>query len=388
MSGYIDFGLTSDQVMIRDAASAFLEQESSSKAIRTAMGTESGYLPALWARIGAELGWCAVPVPEVHGGLGLSWVELTLLLEQMGRRLLCSPYFATVCLAVTALREANNQAANELWLPRIAAGELTATLAFGAAGIGWLPEQVTASARKTSNGYTLQGNYRHVPDGAQAELLLVVARLENEPALFAVPCGADGVRRTEHHGIDLTRRVAQVALDAVALPPTALIAAGPDATKALQRTDAFAAIGLAAEQLGGAQHCLDMTLAYTAERVQFGRSIASFQAIKHRCAEMMVRIESTRSAVSGAARVASGAGVSTLDLVLESACAKSFASDTFFYCAQEAIQLHGGVGFTWEYDPQLYFKRAQVSSHWLGDPDALRERAAAALLGTSLINEY
>jgi alkylation response protein AidB-like acyl-CoA dehydrogenase len=154
------------------------------------------------------------------------------------------------------------------------------------------------------------------------------------------------------------------------------------AEDALRRTEALAAIALAAEQLGGAQQCLDLTLAYTTERVQFGRSIASFQAVKHRCAEMMVRIEATRSAVHGAARAVGAAQpIATGDLALEAACAKTFASETFFWCAQEAIQLHGGVGFTWDYDPQLYFKRAQASTHWLGDPDTLRERAAAALLG-------
>lgn len=366
--------------MIRDSAASFLARESSSAAVRTAMATERGYDPALWKRIGAELGWCAMSIAETYDGLGLSWVELTLLLEQMGRRLLCSPYFSTVCLAATALREAGNDAANGTWLPAIAAGELTATLAFGAGGIGWRPEYVDATAHEIAGGYRLDGNYRHVPDGAQADLLLVTARLNDAPALFAIRGDTNGVSRTEHSGLDLTRRVAQVTLDAVTVPRIALVVAGPAASNALKRTDALAAIALAAEQLGGAQQCLDLTLAYAAERVQFGRTIASFQAVKHRCADMMIRIESTRSAVSGAARLASNPAVATRELVLEAACAKSFASDTFFHCAQEAIQLHGGVGFTWEYDPQLYFKRAQAGSQWLGDSDTLRERAAAALL--------
>lgn len=386
MSSYVDFSLRQDQIMIRDAAATFLEQESSSAAVRATMESVRGYDSALWQRIGVEMGWCAMPIGEAHGGLELSWLELSLLMEQMGRRLLCSPYFSTVCLAATALRETSNASAGDTWLPRIAAGELTATLAFGSTGIGWQADAVKATARRCDDGYMLDGCFRHVPDGAHAELLLLVALLDGVPALFAVTAHADGVQRAEHAGMDRTRRVAEVRLNAVRVSADALIDAGPTLVNALQRTEALAAIALAAEQLGGAQQCLDLTLAYVAERVQFGRVIASFQAIKHRCADMMVRIESTRSAVSGAARAASAPALSTADLMREAACAKAFASDTFFYCAQEAIQLHGGVGFTWEYDPHLYFKRAQAGSQWLGDADTLRERVASSLLDSSPIS--
>ncbi|MGJ7525424.1 acyl-CoA dehydrogenase family protein [Variovorax sp. GB1P17] len=381
MSGYVDFSLSADQRMIRDAAADFLAAQSPSGAVRQAMESERGFDPALWTRMGVEMGWCALPIAEDCGGLALSWVEVALLLEQMGRRLVCSPYFATVCLAATALQQSGNPTACAAWLPRIADGTLRATLAFGETGIGWDPARVTAVARRTDSGFVLEGSFRHVPDGAQAELLLVAALLDQAPALFAVPAGTPGLRATEHRGMDLTRRTAEVVLPEVQLPPEALVAEGARATTALQRTEALAAIALAAEQLGGAQQCLDLTLAYVAERVQFGRTLASFQAVKHRCAEMMVRIESTRSAVTGAARAACETDVTTAALLLEAACAKSFASDAFFFCAQEAIQLHGGVGFTWEYDPQLYFKRAQAGTQWLGTPDLLRERAAAALLG-------
>jgi alkylation response protein AidB-like acyl-CoA dehydrogenase len=386
VSSNLDFVLSADQRMLRDSAAHFLATESSAAAVRAAIVSPQGHDAALWARMAVELGWCALPVDERHGGLGMGWTELTLLLEQMGRRLLCAPYFATVCLAATVLREAANDAASAAWLPRIAAGELSATLAFGATGIAWRAGAVTARARATESGYVIDGDWRHVPDGAQAQLLVVTARLSdtdaNEIALFAVPADKAGITRRAHEGIDLTRRVAAVAFENVAVDASALITQGAMAEDALRRTEALAAIALAAEQLGGAQQCLDLTLAYTTERVQFGRSIASFQAVKHRCAEMMVRIEATRSAVHGAARAVGAAQpIATGDLALEAACAKTFASETFFWCAQEAIQLHGGVGFTWDYDPQLYFKRAQASTHWLGDPDTLRERAAAALLG-------
>jgi alkylation response protein AidB-like acyl-CoA dehydrogenase len=377
----MDFALTPDQEKIRDTAESFLRDASDSAAVRRAMDTEAGYDPRVWSRISQELGWCATHIPEAYDGLELGWVELTLLLEQMGRRLLCAPFFATVCMAATALMEAADDAAQKRYLPEIASGRLTATIALAESGIDWRPAAVRAIARRAGDGYSIDGSFRHVPDGAQAALILVPARLEGSNALglFAIPGDTAGASRIPLKTIDATRRLAEVKLDKVRVAGSALIGEGSRVSEGLARTCALAAIALAAEQLGGAQQCLDMTLAYTAERVQFGRPIASFQAVKHRCAQMMVSIEATRSAVYGAACVAA-AGAASDALAMESACAKTLASETFFFCAQEAIQLHGGVGFTWEYDPHLYFKRAHASGSWLGAPDVLRERVAAALL--------
>ncbi|SFV12603.1 acyl-CoA dehydrogenase family protein [Pseudoduganella namucuonensis] len=379
MKTLADFALDADQQMIRESAEAFLAENCSSEAVRRAMESELGYDPALWRRIGAELGWCATAIPERHGGLGLSWIELTLLMERMGQRLLCSPYLATVCLAASALLEAGGEAGQARYLPAIADGGLTATLALADRGVEWKPEALSCRATARDGGFVLDGAFRHVPDGAHAQLLLVPAWLDGELALFALDGDTAGVRRREHANIDRTRRVAEIRVEGAAVPADALLARGPAVAVGLARAAALAAIALAAEQLGGAQQCLDLTLTYTAERVQFGRTVNSFQAVKHRCAEMMVRIEAARSAVYGAARVAS-AGADTGALLLEAACVKAFASEAFYFCAQEAIQLHGGVGFTWEYDPQLYFKRAQAGSQWLGSIDGMRERAAAALL--------
>lgn len=377
----MDFSLTPDQEMIRDTAEAFLTDASSSAAVRQAMQSASGFDDQLWRRIGQELGWCATTIPEAFGGLGLSAVEQALLMEQMGRRLLCAPYFSTACLAATALLELASTAAKERYLPEIAAGKRTATVAFGESGIDWDADTIVTRARITEQGYVLDGRFRHVPDGATAELLVITARIEGSGTLaaFAVPADRPGIHRLPHATLDATRRLAEVRLSHFQVPADELIATGNGVADGLARTAALAAIALAAEQLGGAQQCLDLTLSYIAERHQFGRPIASFQAIKHRCAEMMVRIEAARSAVLGAACVAAAAP-STGELMLEAACAKTLAADTFFHCAQEAIQLHGGVGFTWEYDPHLYFKRAQASSQWLGSSDTLRERVATALL--------
>lgn len=380
MNALSDFALTDDQKMICEAADDFLAQASSSANVRRAMETPAGFEAGLWQRIGGELGWCSTHIPEAYGGLGLSHIELTLLMERMGQRLLCAPFFSTVCLAANALLEVADEAARARYLPLIAAGELSATLALAAAGVDWQPAGLACNARMQAGRYVLNGVFQHVPNGASAQLLLVPARLESGAlALFAVAAGSAGLHRREHATIDRTRRVAEVRLENVELDIGYKLAEGAGVDEGLQRTCALAAIALAAEQLGGAQQCLNLSLAHTAERVQFGRTVNSFQAIKHRCAEMMVKIEATRSAVFGAARVANAAP-GTTELMLEAACVKAFASEAFYFCAQEAIQLHGGVGFTWEYDPHLYFKRAQAGNHWLGSIDTMRERAAAALL--------
>lgn len=383
----IDFSLSEEQTMIRDVAQDFLDTHSDSAAVRAAMDSETGFDPALWTRIGQEMGWCGIAIAEADGGLGLSRVALALLLEQMGRRLLCAPFFATVCLGATMLQEAvatnrgdntsHASAAATRYLPRIAAGELTATLALD----DGTDTRLLAAASPAPAGFRLTGEWPNVPDGAHAELLLLPARMpDGTLAIFAIEGNPAGPTRTAHRNLDLTRRVAAVHADNVLVDARTCIARGDAAVRALSRTRALAGLALAAEQVGGAQQCLDMTLAYIAERKQFGRTIASFQAIKHRCAEMMVRIEAARSAVFGASHAAAG-GLDDEALVLDAACARVFASDAFVFCARESIQLHGGVGFTWEYDPHLYFKRAQAGSQWFGDASLQREHVARALLG-------
>jgi len=373
----MNFSLTDDQVLIRDAAVDFLSQRSDSAAVRAAMETETGFDPALWAQIGAELGWCATTIPEDLGGLGLGQVELVLLMEQMGRRLSCAPFLSTVVLAGNALLQQGSEAAQARYLPRIAAGELRATLGLAGRGVGLGAPGVRAL--RSDAGWRLEGSLAHVVDGASAELILVVALVDDGLGLFAVPRETSGLDARPLQTWDLTRRVARLELSGVALDAAARIDGDAMNLQTLRQVEARAALLLAAEQLGGAQQCLDLTLAYTAERVQFGQKIASFQAVKHRCAQMMVEIEATRSLVYGAAALADSGGDAGA-VMLEAGAAKARASETLFFCAQEAVQLHGGVGFTWEYDPHLYLKRAQASAHWLGTADQWRERIAAALL--------
>lgn len=373
----MDFALSSDQEMIRDTAEGFLAEASSSAAVRAAMETEFGFEPRLWAQIAQELGWCATPIPEAYDGLGLGSVELVLLMEQMGRRLLCSPFFATVGLAAQVLMEAGSDAAKQRYLPAIAAGELTATVALASQGMDWQPEAVDATVTAEN---VFNGRFQFVADGASADLLILPARdASGAIAFYALSATLSGITRTPLKNFDRTRRLASLTLENVQLPADAQIATPQQVAASMPRALARARLALAAEQLGCAQQCLDLTVAYTSERVQFGRTIASFQAIKHRCAEMMVKIEATRSAIYGAAAVAGNPALAA-DFLCEAAAAKALASDTCCHCAADAIQLHGGVGFTWEYDPQLHFKRAQWASQWFGATSAWRETLAAQLL--------
>jgi alkylation response protein AidB-like acyl-CoA dehydrogenase len=387
----MEFAFTEEHLMIRDSAERFLAQASDSHAVRGAMNRPDAHDPEVWQRIGQELYWPALMVPERFGGMGLGFVELAVLLEQSGRYLLGSPLFATACLATPALLLGHNEALQEHWLGAIAAGGTRATLAFASVtGLEACSVQTVAEPRP--GGWTLDGEYAQVIDGASADLLIVAARTpgsqgEQGISLFVLPGDTPGVMRNPLATLDQTRRLARIELRQVQLSDAQRLCGPEHGWAVLRDTLLIAAIGLAAEQTGGAQQALDLTLAYIAERRQFKRTIASFQAIKHRCADMMLQVECARSAAYYAACVVqerldpNGDAAVAQELELAAATAKIHASEAFFHCAAESIQLHGGVGFTWEYDPHLYFKRARAGEHLLGSPALHRERLAAHLLG-------
>ena len=389
----MEFAFTEEHLMIRDSAGRFLAQASDSHAVRAAMMRPDGHDPDVWQRIGQELFWPALMVPERFGGMGLGFVELAILMEQSGRFLLGSPLFATACMATPALLMGNNEALQAQWLEAIASGNTRATLAFASVA-GLEADSVQAVAEPQGDGWTVSGHYAQVIDGACADVLIIAARAPGSHGaqgirLFALPGTAPGVIATPLPTMDQTRRLARIDLHQVQVN-TAQQLCGPDqGWTVLRDTLLIAAIGLAAEQTGGAQQALDLTLAYIAERRQFKRTIASFQAIKHRCADMMLHVECARSAAYYAACVAQerlapdGDASVAKELELAAATAKIHASEVFFLCAAESIQLHGGVGFTWEYDPHLYFKRARASEQLLGNPALHRERIAGHLLGDS-----
>lgn len=384
----MDFVFTEEQQMIRDTAEAFLAEVSTSEAVRRAMVSEQGFDPALWQRICGEMYWQAIHIPESFGGMGLGYVELVAMMEQMGRYLLCAPFFSTVALGVNALLVAGSEEQKAEYLPALCEGELTATLAFAGARGGRDAEAVTACYRQQGDGFVLSGDYAFVVDGTTADLIILAARAEGSAglegiSLFAVKADSESIQRQAQPMLDQTRKMATLSLKDVSVPASALMGAEGEAWPALDQILDLATIALAAEQMGGSQQLLDMSVAYSKERVQFNRPIASFQAIKHKAADMMLRVEAARSAVYYAACVADEAlhGDALADELPEAASiAKAYCSDAYFKNAGEALQIHGGVGFTWEYDVHLYFKRAKSSEHSLGNANFHRERLARLIL--------
>jgi alkylation response protein AidB-like acyl-CoA dehydrogenase len=377
----MDFQFNDEQQELRAMARAFLAEHSGSEQIREAMDSDLGYAPSIWKQIAVELGWAAVTVPEEYGGLGLGPVELTALLETTGESLLCAPYFSSVCLGANALLVAGNEAQKQEHLPGIAAGETIATLAQTSVGGSWAAEGIETRCSRDGSDYVLDGTACFVLDAHCAGLLVVAARAEGSAgregiSLFCVPAATDGLTITPQTTMDQTRRLSTIELSGVRVAAEARLGDEGAAWPLLREILDRAAIALAAEQTGVAQRCLDMAVAYANEREQFGRPIGSFQAIKHKCADMMVALESARSAAYYAACVAADAGDSGDDLSTIASLAKSWCSDTVFRCAADSLQIHGGVGFTWEYDVHLYFKRARSSEIYLGDPAYHRERVA------------
>jgi alkylation response protein AidB-like acyl-CoA dehydrogenase len=374
----MEFSFSEDQDELRRAARRFLEVASSEERVRAAMETEQGYDSATWEQLSEELAWTALTIPEDYGGLGMSYLDLHPLMEEMGRALLCSPFFSTICLGANALLLGGGDAQKEQHLPGIAAGETTATLAYAEKNNRTDAEGVEATYSRNGSGYILRGDKSYVIDGHTANLLIVAARLENSDgaegvSLFLVPGDAEGVKRAWLPTMDQTRRLATVELGNVAVAADALLGEEGRGWDLCEHTLDLARIALAAEQVGAAERCLDMSVEYAKVRKQFGRPIGSFQAIKHKCADMLMMVESARSAAFYASALA---GQGEPDLEEAASSAKAFCSDTFFHCAAENIQIHGGIGFTWEHAAHMYFKRAKATEALFGAPSFHRERVA------------
>jgi alkylation response protein AidB-like acyl-CoA dehydrogenase len=354
----VQFGFSEEQEELRRTVRAFLEQRSPEAEVRRVMDTVEGFDGAVWDQMGRQLGLQGLAVPEELGGTGSSFRELGIVLEEMGRALLPAPFFATAVLAAGALLHSGDDAAQKDLLPGIAAGETIATLAFAADDGRWddLGSGVTAASG------ALSGTAGFVLDGHVADLLLVVARGDAGPSLYAVTADADGLERTPLFTMDQTRKLARVRLSST---PARLVGAEGAAGAIVERTLRLAAVGLAHEQVGGAHRCLEMATQYAKDRIQFGRPIGSFQAVKHKCADMLVAVELARSAAYYAAWCAA---TEDDDLAVAAAMAKSYCSEAYLYAAAENIQVHGGIGFTWEHPAHLYLKRAKSSQLLFGDP--------------------
>ena len=362
-----------EQEDLRSAVRRFLENEVPLAAVRALMETRDAHDPAIWRRMAEELGLQGLLVPEEHGGSGAGFVELAVVQEEMGRAVLPGPFLSTAVLAVSAILDAGDDEAAKDLLPGIADGSTIATLAVTEGDGQWELESTAATAQPSAQGWTLTGVKHYVPDGALADLVLVVARTDAGLSLFAVDGGGSGVHRTALPTLDQTRPLARLELDGAA---GRLVGADGAAAQTVQRTLHKAAVALALEQVGGAQAALDMVVAYAKQRHQFGRLIGSFQAIKHKAADVLLKVESARAAAYyGAWAVAADSA----EVPAVASLAKAYCSDAYFAAAAENIQIHGGIGFTWEHDAHLHLKRAEATRLWLGDPSWHRARLADAI---------
>ena len=366
----MNFAFTEEQEELRKTVRAFLEAKSSEEAVREQMETEDGYDAAVWSQMAEQMGLQGLHIPEEFGGSGYGYVELGIVLEEMGRSLLCAPFFSSVVLAANTILESGDDAAKAKYLPGIASGETVATLAYTEPSGKWDESGITATASKDGDSYTITGTKSFVLDGATANLIIVAAKTDAGTSLFAVEGDAAGLTRTSLSTMDQTRKQAKLEF---AGTPATLIGEDGKGWDTLTTVLDLAAVGLAAEQVGGAQKVLEMAVDYAKVRVQFGRPIGSFQAIKHKCADMLLEVESAKSAAYYGMWCASEKND---ELPSTASLAKAYCSEAYFHAAAENIQIHGGIGFTWEHPAHLYFKRAKSSELLFGDPTYHREQLA------------
>ncbi len=370
----MNFGFTEEQELLRQEVRKFLDANAPMEAVRKLAETPEGFSRALWQQIGA-LGWLGLTIPEAHGGAGLGMVDLVVVLEETGRTLFPSPLLATT-LAASAIRDAGSEAQRARWLPGLAEGSAIGTIAVVEAGDRLDPGGVRLAGRREGGDWRITGEKLQVLDGAEADLLVVAFRTgpdDGEIALGVVERGAPGLTVEATPSIDATRRVARVRCAGVRLAADALLGAPGAAAAALTRLLDQAAAAVTAETIGAAEGALRLTVDYARERVQFGSPIGRFQGVKHPLAEMYVDVESFKSLLYYAAWCIDQDDPETPRFV---SMAKAYAGEAFARIGIDGVQLHGGVGYTWEYDVQLYLKRSKWARAAFGDPDHHYDRVA------------
>src|SRR5215469_16153137 len=366
------FAFTDEQEQFRAMIRRFLSDRSPTTEVRRLMATAAGYDPEVWRQLSEDLALPGVHIPEQYGGAGLGMVELCIVTEELGRALLCAPYFSTAVLAANAIQNAGTEAQKASLLPDLARGKRLATLAITELSGNWDPRAIELLANPDGDGYRLNGTKSYVVDGHIANLLVVAARVpanadRESLALFTLDADSPGIERRILDSMDPTRKIARIDFSGTHADLLGTIDGG---ASAIARTLDQAAIALANEMMGGAQVMLDSAVAYSKLRVQFGRPIGSFQAIKHKLADMLLDVELAKSAAYYAAQAAAS---DDPDWPALASLAKAGASETYLHTAAECIQLHGGIGFTWDNDTHLWFKRAKSSEVFLGQPGYHRE---------------
>jgi alkylation response protein AidB-like acyl-CoA dehydrogenase len=375
----MNFGFTEEQEMIRSQAAEFLKQEYPIAFVREWLNDEHGFNQDLWNKM-STLGWIGLVFPEHYRGAGLTFVDLTILLEQMGRALVPGAFFSTVLLGGLTIFETANAEQKLKWLTSIADGKLKTTLAhIEPEADGNADGSSFVTAKREDNGYVLNGTKLFVPDAHSADLILCTARFSGSRnpkegiSLFAVDRTTAGLNLSALKTMDQTRRLYEVTFHQVYVTEDRVLGEVGDASPAIEKVLRKATIGRCAEMVGGAQKMLDMCVEYAKQRIQFGRPIGSFQAIQHKCADMLLLIESARSAVYAAA---CAANEDSVDAALLASVAKAYTNDACRFVAGETIQVHGGMGFTWEHDAHLYVKRAKADEFSFGDASYHRARVA------------
>lgn len=374
----MDFDFTQDQVMLRNLAREFLTEQCPVSHVRAMMDDPHGYDPGIYRQL-MQLGM--LPFPEEYGGAGLGMIELSILLEEMGRIPYPGPFFSTVALAGSAIMHSNDDNAKSRYLPDVCNGDLTMTLAFLEDSIGWDEDAVSLKMSKEGSFYRLSGVKRFVPNGQTADVILVAARSGAAGAggisLVAVPKDSSGLSITPELMMDLTSRTATLTFDDVRVPTENLIGVENEGWPILEATIRAAAVSSSAEMLGAARKSLEMAVDYAKVRKQFGQFIGQFQAVKHKLAEMLEQVENAHGAVYYAAWALDA---NAPDAELAAAVAKSTLNEASRRVCGDAIQVHGGIGFTWEYDLHLYFKRAKHLEPLYGNTEFHRERVLQEVL--------
>jgi len=367
----MQFVLSEEQVLIQDTARKFFSAQRASAGVRAVMDSEAAYDDGRWNIAMSEMGFGGIALPAAYGGAGLGYVELAIIMMEMGRALYPSPFLSSICLAMPAIVNAASEAQKAQLLPPLASGKTIASLAYMSTSGQPDPEVMLT---RSDGALYLSGCSGFVPYGHVADLLVIAARdTGGGVTLLALPAKTSGLSIERHETLDLTRPLSTLRFANVAVQPDQVLGSAGEGAAALNRTLDLARIALAAEQVGGAEAVLDMTVAYSKERTQFGRPIGSFQALKHRMADMMVVVETAKTAAYYSACIADEG---SNELSEAAAIAKAYCSDAFLACVGQAIQLHGGIGFTWEHDAHLYFKRARGSATLFGDAASQREKVA------------
>ena len=374
----MDFGFNDEQELLRSTARKFLENECPSEFVRKRMAEPAGVTDEFWAKV-AEQGWLGLVFPEAYGGSGLGFVDLTVLMEEMGRAVMPGPFVSTVLLGGLTILEAGSSAQKEAWLPKVAGGRAKTALAWTEPSGRWDAAGVTTTAKPAPGGWVLSGTKLFVLDAHLADVLVVVARSaetkqpEEGISLLLVPKGTPGLEVRLLPTMDQTRKLCEVSLNDVRVDAGAVLGSVGGGWAPLARVIERATVALCSEMCGGAQRVLDMTVDYAKIRMAFGRPIGSYQGVKHKAADMLVDVENAKSLTYYAAWAVDE---NVPEAALAASMAKACCSDAYRKVAAAGIQLHGGIGFTWEHDLHLYFKRAKSSEFTFGDATYHRERVA------------